>query len=108
MAQDSVGAIWKRTAKSSGKEYLSIVFTHPDGKKSEFIAFVNDKAGNEKRPDYKIYKSLPWQNNGQEPQKSGQGEAQSSKTSNLVPNQGRPSTVPFKDDIPGDDSDIPF
>ncbi len=59
MANDSVGAIWKRTAKKSGQEYLAIVFTHSDGSKSEFIAFVNEKDGNEKRPDYKIFRSQP-------------------------------------------------
>jgi uncharacterized protein (DUF736 family) len=59
MTSDSVGAIWKRMGKTSGKEYLSIVFTLPDGRKSEFIAFENDKGDNDKRPDYKIFKSTP-------------------------------------------------
>jgi len=111
MAQDSVGAIWRRTAKSSGKEYLSIVFTRADGSKSEFIAFENDKGGNEKRPDYKIYKSEPRQNNGQQPQKPGHSEAQSQSVGNRPPNNGRPNTAGFRDDIPGqpiDNSDIPF
>jgi uncharacterized protein (DUF736 family) len=99
---ESVGAIWKRASKKDGKEYLSISFTHPDGKKSEFIAFVNDKDGNDKRPDYKIYKSLPI---GQRPTQSSPPVApprgNSTGAANpAIPNQGRPSTVPFDDDVP--------
>ena len=99
MASDSVGAIWKRSAKSSGKEYLSIVFTRADGTKSEFIAFENDKGDNDKRPDYKIYKSEPRQNNAPPPQRQA--------TPQRPTNYGRPNTANFKDDVPGDDA-IPF
>ena len=86
MANDSIGAIWKRTAKSNGKEYLSIVFTRADGSKSEFIAFENDKGDNDKRPDYKIYKSEPRQNNAPAPNKP----------------------APAKPAPPPDDGDVPF
>ena len=49
--------------------------------------------------------------NGQQPQKSGHSETQSQSVGNLPPNNGRPNTAGFKDDIPGqsiDNSDIPF
>jgi hypothetical protein len=51
--EESCGAIWQRTSKS-GKIYLSIKI----GDK-EYIAFLNDKGDNPKRPDYKVYPSTP-------------------------------------------------
>jgi len=46
-------------------------------------------------------------NNAPQGARTGQGSTQPAKpSSSTIPNQGRPSTVPFKDDIPGDD--IPF
>ena len=103
MASESIGAIWKRTAKSSGKEYLSIVFTRADGTKSEFVAFENDKGDNPSRPDYKIFKSEPRQNNSPPPQRAA-------PVPQRPANNGRPNTANFKDDVPGaiDDSTIPF
>lgn len=56
--KEDVGAIWVKTAKS-GVQYLSISFKHADGRKSEFVAFHNDKGDNDKRPDYRIYRSEP-------------------------------------------------
>ena len=91
---ESCGAIWKRTAKSSGKEYLSIVFTRADGSKSEFIAFENDKGDNDKRPDYKIYKSEPRQATSQPPA-APRTPASSNKPTSTDPNS-------FTDDIPFD------
>lgn len=84
--KESVGAIWKRTGKN-GKEYLSIVFTRANGEKSEFIAFLNDKGDNEKRPDYKIYHSQP-------------REAQA--------NQPTPQAAPPPKQNKPDDDSIPF
>ena len=47
-------------------------------------------------------------NNAPQGARTGQGATQPVKPSNpTIPNQGRPSTVPFKDDIPGEEQ-IPF
>ena len=49
--------------------------------------------------------------NGLDGGKSGHSEAQSQSVGNRPPNNGRPNTAGFKDDIPGqpiDDSEVPF
>jgi hypothetical protein len=97
--QESCGAIWARTSKA-GKPYLSIVFTAADGRKSEFIAFENDKGDNEKRPDYKIFRSEPRNDN------SPVGP-QGSPTPRTNPPQA-PRPQPAYASPPGDDSTIPF
>jgi uncharacterized protein (DUF736 family) len=97
MTSDSVGAIWKRTGKSSGKEYLSIVFTMPDGRKSEFIAFENDKGGNDKRPDFKIFKSTPRYGNGSAPNSVPRPNAPSPRP---VATSASPAQPDFVDDPP--------
>ena len=84
-AKKDVGAIWRRTSKD-GKEYLSIQFSKPDGTKSEFIAFLNNKDGVDKRPDYKIYHSTPRE-----------------ERSSPAPSQPTPTTQNKPDD-----GDIPF
>lgn len=58
-----IGALWMRTS-GKGTKFLS-GFLELDGKKHEIIAFANDKGGNEKRPDYRIYPSEPRQGSGE-------------------------------------------
>lgn len=52
-----IGALWIKTS-SKGTEFL-IGNVEIDGLKTEIVVFKNDKGENEKRPDYKIYKSRP-------------------------------------------------
>ena len=54
-----IGALWARTS-SKGNRFLS-GFIELDGKKYEIIAFANNKNGNEKRPDFRIFPSEPRQ-----------------------------------------------
>jgi uncharacterized protein (DUF736 family) len=52
-----IGALWIKTS-SKGTEFLT-GNVEIDGVKTEIVVFKNDKGENEKRPDYKIYKSRP-------------------------------------------------
>jgi len=49
-----IGAFWKKRSKS-GKAFLAGEITI-DGVKTKITCWPNDKAGNEKRPDYVIYR----------------------------------------------------
>jgi len=49
--EDSIGALWKRKDKK-GRTYLTGVV---NGMK--VVIFANDKGDNEKRPDFRVYKS---------------------------------------------------
>jgi hypothetical protein len=52
-----IGAMWIRQS-SKGLEYMTGSVTI-EGKLHEVVAFRNDKGGNEKRPDWKIYPATP-------------------------------------------------
>ena len=52
-----IGAMWIRQS-SKGLEYMTGNITI-DGKLHEVVAFRNDKGGNDKRPDWKIYPATP-------------------------------------------------
>ena len=52
-----IGAMWIRQS-SKGLEYMTGNITI-DGKLHEVVVFRNNKDGNEKRPDWKIYPATP-------------------------------------------------
>jgi uncharacterized protein (DUF736 family) len=52
-----IGALWARTS-SKGNQFLS-GFVQVNGEKYEIIVFQNNKDGNDKRPDYRIFPSGP-------------------------------------------------
>jgi uncharacterized protein (DUF736 family) len=55
--QKDIGAMWNREAKS-GLAYMTGSI-EIDGKRHEIVVFRNDKGGNDKRPDWKIYPATP-------------------------------------------------
>jgi uncharacterized protein (DUF736 family) len=95
MTSDSVGAIWRKVGKTSGKEYLSIVFTLPDGRKSEFVAFENDKGDNDRRPDYKIFKSTPRDGSAPNNAPRPSPPAPRSMATSASPPNGDDGVIPF-------------
>jgi hypothetical protein len=96
MASDSVGAIWVKKTKA-GDDYFSIQFMRPDGQKSQFVAFLNDKGDNPARPDYKIFKSTPRDGNGSAPNNAPRPNAPSPRP---VAASASPAQPDFVDDVP--------
>lgn len=94
MTSDSVGAMWVKKTKA-GDDYFSIQFVRPDGQKSQFVAFLNDKGDNPARPDYKIFKSTP---------RDGSAPNNASRPNNPAPRPAAASASPAS----GDPDFIPF
>jgi uncharacterized protein (DUF736 family) len=55
--QKDIGAMWNREAKS-GLAYMTGSI-EIKGERHEIVVFRNDKGGNDKRPDWKIYPATP-------------------------------------------------
>jgi len=52
-----IGALWSKTSSKGTAFFTGNV--EIDGIKTDIVIFKNDKGDNEKRPDFKIYKSKP-------------------------------------------------
>ena len=60
MAQDSIGGLWLHDAKN-GHKYMSGQIKIGENLTLDIVVFKNDKGDNDKRPDYRIFKSEPRQ-----------------------------------------------
>jgi hypothetical protein len=56
---DSIGALWVKTS-AKGVDFMSGNI-EINGQNIELVVFKNDKGENEKRPDWKVYRSQPRQ-----------------------------------------------
>ncbi len=56
MAQDSIGGLWLHDTKN-GHKYMSGQIKIGENLTFDIVVFKNDKGDNDKRPDYRIFKS---------------------------------------------------
>ncbi len=55
---DSIGALWERTASKTGNLFMTGNI-EINGQKIDIVVFRNYKDGNDKKPDWKILKNQP-------------------------------------------------